>query len=316
MRRKGFTLIELLVVIAIIAILIGLLLPAVQKVREAAARMSCSNNLKQLGIAHHTYHDAHGQMMPVIGPNGCCWGTWMVLVMPYIEQDNVYRLYQNWGGSDTVNSNFPATSTGGFPRYGGSPNTTNVTTRRFKVLTCPSDRDNAPISNITNHNYSVNTGNGSTYCGRPVGAPTTFQPQVGMFSAGPAAADRTKKIKLTDIHDGLTNTIMMTEVLQGQGRDLRGFQWWGDAAGVSTYAPPNTTTPDQIYDAVYCNNLPLQNLPCVGGSGATFFSRSRHTGGVNVALGDASVRFITSSINPTTWLWMGPGSDGNVLNIP
>ena len=312
MRRKGFTLIELLVVIAIIAILIGLLLPAVQKVREAAARMSCSNNLKQLGLAQHNYHDSNGQLMPVVGQGGCCWGTWMVLVLPYMEQDNAYKLYQNWGGTDAVSSNFPTPSVAR-PRYGAAPNTTNVTGRRFKTMTCPSDRENAPIGIITNHNYSVNTGTGSTYGGRPVGAPTSFIPQPGMFDG---SAPRTRKIKLTDVTDGLTNTIMVGEVLQGQGRDLRGFQWWGDAAGVSTFAPPNTSVPDQIYDAFYCNNQPLQGLPCVGGSGATFFSRSKHSGGVNVCLGDASVRFITNSIAPTTWLLMGSGTDGQVVNIP
>jgi prepilin-type N-terminal cleavage/methylation domain-containing protein len=313
MRRKGFTLIELLVVIAIIAILIGLLLPAVQKVREAAARMKCANNLKQLGLAQHNYHDQNGNLMPIMGPGGCCWGTWAVLVMPYIEQDNAYRLYQNWGGNDSSNTGFPAASNGtNGIRYGAAPNTTNVTGRRYPTLTCPSDQENAPIGAMTNCNYAVCAGTGGTYRTLPSGGTqSSLVPVAGMFDGGTL----TRKIKLTDVTDGLTNTVMVGEVLQGKSSDLRGFIWWGDAAGFSTFAPPNTATMDQIYTGGYCNSQPAQNLPCSGAGGAVFFSRSRHTGGVNACLGDASVRFISNSISPTTWLLMGSASDGQVISI-
>ncbi len=313
-RRQGFTLIELLVVIAIIAILIGLLLPAVQKVREAASRMKCSNNLKQLGLGMHNYHDTNGVLVPMMSPSGCCWGTWTILIMPYVEQDNVYKLYQNWGGTDTVNSNFPAAGVAGsFPRYSGGPNTTNVTARRYPFLTCPSDQENAPIISITNLNYVLSGGNGGTYgASGPAPTPTGYTVMAGMADG----SKLTRKIRLTDVSDGLTSTVMFAEVLQGQGTDLRGFAWWGDASAFSTYYPPNTTANDLIYTSTYCKNDPQKNLPCSGAGGAHFSARSRHTGGVMVCLGDGSCSFIRSSIDPTTWMNMGPINDGFVVSIP
>ncbi len=154
--RRGFTLVELLVVIAIIGILVGLLLPAVQQAREAARRMQCSNNLKQLGLAMHNYESTYKKFPGGVGPWGCCWGTWQVRILPYIEQNAAYAIYQNLGGADPQ------------PRYSHA-NNRPVVSMRIPILTCPSDTPNAPLgasatlAAITNHNYAVNYGNTSFF---------------------------------------------------------------------------------------------------------------------------------------------------------
>jgi prepilin-type N-terminal cleavage/methylation domain-containing protein/prepilin-type processing-associated H-X9-DG protein len=305
-RRQGFTLIELLVVIAIIAILIALLVPAVQKVREAAARAQCQNNLHQLAIACHSFHDANKSLPASMGSSGCCWGTWSITLMPYIEQANLFNLYQNWGGDDTTGA-----------RYSGAPNTTNVTNRRIAAYTCPADNPNAPFGGLTNHNYAANNGNtdlsqnpnlnGVVWMGAP-------------FKLASKQYQTTSGVTLVSISDGTSNTLMFAEVIQGQGDDLRGFIWWGDASVFTAYLNVNSSSPDIIYTPGYCNNADPSNPPCTGVPTATnptmMAARSRHSGGANVAMCDGTVRFITNSVSLATWRALSttrgndtPGSD-------
>lgn len=282
--RRGFTLIELLVVIAIIAVLIALLLPAVQQARESARRSQCRNNLKQIGLAMQNYHD-NSKCFPV-GQFGCCWGTWMVEILPYIDQEPLFR---KWYSRNMYDS-----PTGGY-RYSDAPNRPVVSTR-LGALTCPSDRPNAPIATITSHNYAVNQGN-TTYAQGTYNGVT--------FQGAPFGYNPTRPVsRMSDVRDGTSTTLLVGEVVQGTGSDLRGFTWWGDASGFSAHYPPNTTIPDRIYTAVYCVNQPNDNLPCAVSTGADptrFSARSRHAGGVQVVFCDGAARFITQSIDVQLW---------------
>ncbi|RCS41198.1 DUF1559 domain-containing protein [Bremerella cremea] len=284
-NRNAFTLVELLVVIAIIGVLIALLLPAVQQAREAARRMQCSNNMKQIGLAMHNYHDTYNSFPA--GAYGCCWGTWQVSILPYIEQKN---LYENYNITDKY-----ATSES---RYSGSDNT-DVTRVRLDALTCPSDIPNAPLSSITSHNYAANYGN------------TGYAQQADLngviFGGAPfeyVSGGSNEFYGFKDVVDGTSNTLLVGEVLQGQKTDLRGFSWWGDASSFTAYLAPNSTEPDRIYSSSYCNNLPQLNLPCAVSSTAAptmFASRSRHPGGVQVTLCDGSTRFVAETIQINIW---------------
>lgn len=322
-RRHGFTLVELLVVIAIIGILIALLLPAVQAAREAARRSQCLNNLKQLGVAMHNYHDTHKWLPPGLGGNGCCWGTWQPIILPYLEQEALSDLYRNWGGDDSSG-----------PRYSTSPNTTNVCVRRIPTLTCPSDIPNAPFSNLTNHNYAVNFGNtgygqqatigSGTTAVRFAGAPfrrgifLNSDPNVKVPTPGGHMVRPQRGVPFQDIIDGQSNTLMMAEVLQGQGTDLRGFTWWGDACNFTTYLAPNSPLPDRIYTLSYCNNQPKLNLPCDLANTTNpsmFASRSRHPGGVQVVLCDGSARFVRGAIAIGIWRSMSTSRGSEPIAI-
>jgi prepilin-type N-terminal cleavage/methylation domain-containing protein/prepilin-type processing-associated H-X9-DG protein len=347
MRRKhrpGFTLIELLVVIAIIAILIGLLLPAVQKIREAAARMACSNNLHQIALANMNYESSYGKFLPAIGKNGCCWGTWMIPIMPYIEQDNLFKNYVNFGGLDTTG-----------PRYAGGANVF-VAQQRLKTMTCPSDTPQTWTgnNNTTKHNYVLNAGNttlfqvalplgctvGKAGCTPFLGAPFGYYtgastdatgfgwdstvpwanggqspPGAGNKAPDPSLGQMGKQYTITSISDGTSNTLMASEIIQGNSDDLRGYTWWGGSAAFTTYLTPNSPLPDVLTGGI-CEGPP--NPPCTTTSTPTYprliAARSRHSGGVNAAMCDGSVHFVNNNVSAVTWAAIGSAQGGEVFD--
>jgi prepilin-type N-terminal cleavage/methylation domain-containing protein/prepilin-type processing-associated H-X9-DG protein len=316
-RARGFTLIELLVVIAIIAILIGLLLPAVQKVREAANRSQCQNNLKQIGVAMHNYHDAYKKLPSQTANNGnsCCYGTWQMAVLPYVEQDNLWKAYVNFGNK-----------LGTAQTYEQRENLL-VTSQRLTIFTCPSDIPSAPKSgsfsgvtyNITQHNYLVNVGNIDYAQGGD--GPLPDQPAGLQFLGAPFS--RKRQFRLTDISDGTSNTLMAAEVRQGQDQDFRGLTWWAEGSGFTVYRTPNSPDVDHIangHGAPGCvppSQNPL-NAPCLAHPSPepnwnAFAARSRHTGGVNVVLCDGSVRFVSDTIAWATWQALGTSRGNEVV---
>jgi len=344
--RLGFTLIELLVVIAVIAILIGLLLPAVQKVREAAARMSCSNNLKQISLANMNYESANGTFLPGVSRTGCCWGTWMVPILPYMEQQAMFNFYSNFGGLDN-GGGYPATSK---LRYAAGANLTNITSKQLRTFLCPTDTPRLQ-SGITMHNYVLNAGNSNFYqvstpigCtgGNTVGAngcvtfggapfgwyedPATLaaggDSSPTNYTSGNAAAGLSgKPRKIAAITDGTSNTLCASEVIIGPSNaDYRGFSWWGGAAGFVTYQTPNNDSATDVMTGAGCGSAPYPGsprMPCTTTSTTTLprmqLARSRHTNGVNAAMCDGSVKFISNSVSLVTWRSLGSAQGGEPM---
>ena len=304
-RRPGFTLIELLVVIAIIGVLLALLLPSVQSAREASRRTQCLGNLKQIALAMHQYQSVHSVLPP--GKKGCCWGTWLVYDLPYLEQQGLYNAWNSCGiNAVGVPMDYDLNL-----RYFGATNVT-VTSTRLAAYLCPSDFTNSPILSTVNgltfactsQNYAANFGNTSVLQTEFQGIRFLGAPFVDIGSPlGDYGQPAHATVGFNAITDGLSNTLLLSEVVVGQGLDLRGFSWWGDAATFQAFSTPNSSFPDVLFSPLYCINQ-APNPPCTTATTALpemYAVRSRHSGGVNTANADGSVRFIKDSVNLQVW---------------
>ena len=326
--RRAFTLIELLVVIAIIAVLIGLLLPAVQKVRSAADRIKCTNNLKQIGLALHSYHDANNHFPPgyVDGntnPNstpdndvGPGWG-WATFILPYVEQDNVYR---------QINLKLPMSD----------PANANISLQALPVFQCPSDslQDpfdvydstfTTPIARVAHSNYVAC--NGWIECFNGAGGNPGNTGYDGLAgTAGTAGVGffwRNSHTRIGDVTDGMSNTIMAGE----RSSNHAPATWTGAVAGgrcpawmagQAPYSPP----PGPAYDNAdfgeafvlahgNATHLPSADFPIFDPD--VFYSL--HTPqGAHFVFGDGSVHFLASTISGTTYQYLCTIAGGEIAN--
>jgi prepilin-type N-terminal cleavage/methylation domain-containing protein/prepilin-type processing-associated H-X9-DG protein len=305
-RPRGFTLIELLVVIAIIAILISLLVPAVQKVRAAAARTQCRNNLHQWAIAMHAYHNANKRLP--IGSTNSPRHTWVMYLWAYIDQAPL-------ANQNDLSQPFYAPP-------GTITNTMNgLCGQAVALYYCPldlgigHDQDNLNDTYPRRRgNYVVNWGNAIYDSAPPTSGSAPFE-HVGGNRATP------RKTTMAQMTDGSSNTLLMSEYLRAWS--TADNDWRGDIHnddGVfrfHTLLTPNTSSPDQADSGWYvATGDPLMPVTTANGNQQYNAARSRHQGGVNVAFCDGSVRWVTNSVSLATWEALGtmngndsPGND-------
>jgi prepilin-type N-terminal cleavage/methylation domain-containing protein/prepilin-type processing-associated H-X9-DG protein len=312
--KRGFTLIELLVVIAIIAILIGLLLPAVQKVREAAARMKCQNTFKQFGLAIHNYQDTNNKLPPGGYYNWDERGTWLVYTLPYMEQTALYKQIQTaaGGGIDsTTNSIGIAAGAGVF---------NNV---KLPYLRCPSDGSFDPNRPTSNYVGSLGPQCAIGPCGfdphQQYCNGTALLPAPGW--GYPTSPDHGNTITTTELRgcfnrlgatisfssipDGLSNTILIGESLPASHDHLQQNSWWSYNAGMShctTIIPINYLMPEKVNGGSCTTRQDNWNI--------SWGFKSYHTNGANFLFGDGSVHFLNQAIDHRTYQLLGCRNDG------
>jgi prepilin-type N-terminal cleavage/methylation domain-containing protein/prepilin-type processing-associated H-X9-DG protein len=308
---RAFTLIELLVVIAILAVMIGLLLPAVQKVRESASRLRCKNNLKQIGLALHNFHDRNGHFPPgyaAIQTNadgtGPGWG-WAAFLLPDLEQDNVYKL---------IDFTQPLTAAGN-----------HDTVRQVNVpfLRCPSDprQDPIPLSDFTSpaglrtplarSNYVACYGN-TPFLGESAAVLTTHLSIDDISGRG--MFHRNSRTRMADVSDGLSNTLAIGEknaknTMATWVGIIPGAKW-ASANDVANYGG----IPSNLPAALVLGHACRQHPPSAAAGVAEDFS-SPHVNGVNVAFADGSVHAIRTSINMKVYPFTATIADGIPLEI-
>jgi prepilin-type N-terminal cleavage/methylation domain-containing protein/prepilin-type processing-associated H-X9-DG protein len=294
-RRPGFTLIELLVVIAIIAILIGLLLPAVQKVREAANRARCTNNLKQMGLALHAYHDANGVFPAGVRTGAGNFLSFHVHILPYLEQSNLYQQF-NFNAPYDNPTNL-ALGLVLVPNY-RCPTATQLYTQYG------TGEWSGGQPTLTHHYYGVAGPLGTNpQTGQPYQFRTTNQGNEatqGILGMG-------SKVRLTDITDGTSNTLLLGEM---SWKDANYYRVWIRG----TY--DDTATPDR--DTTCCRNVanPFKSTPYNGTDNAnnTSFGSEHTGGGANFALADGSVRWVSAGISMETYLSVASYNGGETVN--
>lgn len=297
-RLRGFTLIELLVVIAIIAILIALLLPAVQQAREAARRSTCKNNLKQMGVAFHNYHDTHrtfppgwidgnqtvGDASEAANKNGLGWGT---MILPFMDQTPLYNQIGTETNGFTMNWHIG---------YTGSTSIPSAKTV-IPVYNCPSD----PMGGINIDKGSFGKSN---------------------YGTERLLMGVNKKLQIRDFRDGTTNTILVGEVTTQDEtgstgscggaacNEFMGKLWIG--ARTASWGWERGLQAEDVYFIGY--NAPDDFINGGARDPADRFALSSpHVGGVHVMLGDGSVRFLSENIDVNTYTWLNNEKDGNVL---